>query len=177
MVAWGGSPGFLYAYVGSFLHGREQGAALGLTHGLSGVEGRIVGLCGAPYDAYVMTDFGDVFARYKACILIEPTETARSIEAAERAAATDMPVLRIQDDSTSAAELQRKLIDLGVDVPVRRTAVVYRSKNYISLYTSEEGEYDFCDRDTRRFVDLFSGEEISFPTVLPKNRFFLFKRA
>ena len=137
---------------------------------------RALGLCGAPYDAYVMTDFGDVFEKYKVCILIEPTETVRSNECAARATATAMPVLRIQDDLTSAEELQRKLSDFGVDIPVHRAAVVYRSQNYISLYTPEEGEYDFCDRDTRQFVDLFSGEAISFPTVLQKGTFFLFKR-
>ena len=64
----------------------------------------------------------------------------------------------------------------GVNVPVNRAAVVYRSKKYISLYTAEDGEYDFCDGGKRCFTDLFDGAQITFPAILPKGKFFLFER-
>lgn len=134
---------------------------------------RELGLCGTPYDAYLMSDFYEVSKNYKACAFLEPTATPLSVTCKNEGA---IPVLQIRDQIPTQKDLRDWLKENGVNVPVNRAAVVYRSKKYISLYTAEDGEYDFCDGGERRFTDLFDGEQITFPTTLPKGKFFLFER-
>ncbi len=137
---------------------------------------RSLGLCGTPYDVYLMSDFCDVYENYKACIFIEPTETGLSAECIRQSLDASMPVLKIRGEAPSDTELRNWLKASGVDVPASRAAVVYRGEKYISIYTGEDGEYDFCDRGERSFIDVFDGTKVVFPTTLPKGKMFLFER-
>lgn len=137
---------------------------------------RSLGLVGTPYDAYLMSDFEDVFANYKACSFIEPAETPLSLSCVDKAMAASMPVLRIQGKAPTAAELREWLESQGVDMPARGNAVVYRGENYISVYTGEDGELDFCDRGEKSFTDVFDGTKVTFPTTLPKGKLVFISR-
>jgi len=136
-----------------------------------------LGLCGAPYDVYLMTDFDETFEKYRVCIFLEPTEVGRSQACVERAEAAGKAVLRITPESEpSAAELHDWLTTCGAEVPASRCAIVYRGKKYISLYAPEEGEYDFCDKGKRSFRDAFTGDTVTFPRTLAKADCFLLER-
>ena len=137
---------------------------------------RALGLCGVSYDAYLASDFEDTFRNYRACILVEPVATSLSDACAARSAEASVPLLRIQSNDVTAESLRGWLTSVGVAPSVSRRAVVYRGKKYLTLYTAEEGEYDFCDGERHTFVDLFSGETVSFPAELPKGKFYLFER-
>ena len=137
---------------------------------------RSLGLCGAPYDAYLASDFDDVYRHYKACVFIVPAETPLADTCIKIAEETSMPRIIIRKEAPTAAELRSDLKALGIDISIEREAVVYRSERYISLYTGEAGEYDFCDRGMQSFTELFDGTKITFPTVLPKGKLLLFER-
>ena len=138
---------------------------------------RAIGLSGTPCDIYLASDFDSVFDKYKVCIFIEPAETALSSECVKKAEAVGKSVKRITAETlTEGAELHAWLKENGVDIPVSRSAVVYRGKKYVMLYTPEDGEYDFEDSGKKRFVDLFTGESVAFPLQIPKGKCFLFER-
>ena len=154
---------------------------------------REIGLCGTPYDLYLTSDFNEVFDRYKACIFIEPAETALSNRCIEKALSEkkSVKVLTVKDmpagvspeeksawlDTNIAAdELRDWLVKSGCEVAVNRKAVVYRGKRYSMLYAPEDGEYDFCDKGKKVFVDVFTGEKIHFPAHLTKAKCLLFER-
>ena len=144
--------------------------------GITGAAMRALGLCGTPCDPYLASDFGEVFRDYKACILIEPAETALSRACVAAAEKASKPLLRIGGDVPSAEALRAWLSSVGVTLPVDRPAVVYRGMRYLSLYTPEDGEYDLCDGGVRCFTDLFSGERVTFPCRLAGGRCYLFRR-
>ena len=135
-----------------------------------------LGLCGSPYDVYLMSDFSETFDKYRACVLVEPTETSLSRSAAEKASAASKPTLKIGDNVPNPEEMYEWVRNAGIVQPVDRTAVVYRGEKYISLYTPQAGVYDFCDGGKRSFVELFDGHTISFPTTLPKGKLLMFER-
>ena len=138
---------------------------------------REMGLCGTPYDMYLMSDFNEVFDKYKACIFIEPGTTELSEACAEKAALKNMPLKRFDVSSEISAEGIRKwLEEIGCDIAVNRNAVVYRGEKYIMLYAPDDGEYDFCDRGNRSFKDAFDGENIEFPTRLKRAKCLLLER-
>lgn len=138
---------------------------------------RSIGLSGAPCDIYLASDFDGVFDKYKVCVFIEPVETKLSSECVKKAETVGKAVKRVTAEAPiEATELHAWLRANGVDVPVSRTAVVYRGKKHVMLYTPEDGEYDFEDKGQKSFVDLFTGESVSFPIQLPKGKCFLFER-
>lgn len=138
---------------------------------------RALGLSGAPCDIYLASDFNEVFDKYKACIFIEPAETELCGESVKKAEAAGKYVKRITAEAPVVeAELYEWLKGTCVDIPVSRCAVVYRGKKYVMLYTHEDGEYDFEDRGKKSFVDLFTGEKVTFPRQIPKAKCFLFER-
>lgn len=138
---------------------------------------RAIGLCGTPCDTYLTSDFDEVYGKYKACLFIEPAETELAYKYAKKAEASGTLVRRITaENPTVGADLHAWLKKNGVDIPVSRSAVVYRGKKYIMLYTPEDGEYDFDDRGKKNFVDLFTGEKVAFPRQISKAKCFLFER-
>ncbi|MBQ7292193.1 MAG: hypothetical protein IJW79_00490 [Clostridia bacterium] len=157
----------------------ERAVTKGVTGGMATLQGamRAIGLCGTPCDMYLTSDFDAVFDKYKVCIFIEPAETVLSCECAKKAEMAGRTVKRITAETpVLGAELHTWLKENGIDVPVSRSAVVYRSEKYIMLYTPEDGEYNFSDFGKSSFVDLFTGETVNFPTLLPKFKCFLFER-
>ncbi len=138
---------------------------------------RAIGLSGVPCDVYLASDFDEVFEKYKVCIFIESAETELLCKCIKKAEHMGKAVKRITDGlETSGAELHAWLKENGADVPVSRSAVVYRGKKNIMLYTPENGEYDFEDGGKKTFVDLFTGETITFPLRISKGKCFLFER-
>ena len=138
---------------------------------------RAIGLSGTPCDVYLASDFDAVFDKYRACVFIEPAETEFTNVCAERAESVGKAVKRVTAEMpTSETELQVWLKEKGVNIPVSRSAVVYRGKKYIMLYTPDGGEYDLEDNGKKSFVDLFTGETVAFPTQIPKAKCFLFER-
>lgn len=154
---------------------------------------REIGLCGTPHDLYLASDFDDVFDSYRACIFIETAKTELSDACVEKAIAAGKAVKRISveampnglskeareawlDANIVADELRTWLCDNGCEIAVNRKAVVYRGEKYIMLYAPKDGEYDFCDKEKKSFVDVFTGEKVDFPVYLTKAKCLLFER-
>jgi hypothetical protein len=136
-----------------------------------------LGRCGAPFDVYLLSDFEAVFENYHVCIFATCCDNEKTKDCAKAAESSGKLVKCITiGNEITASEIHAWLISEGAEMPVSRSAVVYRGKNYISLYTPEDGEYDFCDRGNREFVDLFTGETVKFPTFISKAKAFLFER-
>ncbi len=137
---------------------------------------RTIGLCGTPCDMYLASDFDKVFENYKACLYIEPAQTACLNTCMDKAVQTGKAVKKLAAFTQETGEsLRTWLKENSVDVPVSRGAVVYRGKKYITLYTPEDGEYDFAVNGKKTFADLFTGQMVMFPAQLEKGKCFLFE--
>ncbi len=157
----------------------ERAIPKGIDGGTAAIKSatRAIGLCGTPCDMYLATDFDAVFENYKACIFIEAAETELLSACVKKAENAGKPVKRFAvGTQDSGKELHIWLKENGITPPVSRSAVVYRGKKYIMLYTPEDGEYDLEDKGKKTFVDLFTGETLRFPAKLPKYKCFLFER-
>ena len=138
---------------------------------------RTIGLLGLPCDAYLTSDFDSAFEKYKACIFIEPADTELSDRCVKKAIECQKAVIRLKEDTPkSSIDMRKSLEAAGIKFNASRTAVVYRGKKYISFYTPEDDEYDFEDNGQKTFTDLFTGEQISFPTRIKKAKCYLFER-
>ena len=139
---------------------------------------RALGLAGTPHDVYLTSDFERVYQNYPACVFAVPFETELVASCIQRATEAGKAVKVITDAEVpiDVASLQSFLRDAGVRVYTNRNAVVYRGESLVSLYTVEDGEYDFEVDGKKTFTDLFTGETLTFPTELPKYKCFLFQR-
>ena len=139
---------------------------------------RALGLVGTPNDVYLTSDFDRVYQNYRACVFARPAESdlaAASIRKATEAGKA-VKVLTNDDRPVQVEPLHDFLKEAGVMLYTEQKAVVYKGAHYVSLYTAEDGVYDFEIDGQKTFADLFTGESITFPTVLPKFRCFLFDR-
>ena len=88
---------------------------------------REIGLCGAPCDMYLMSDFEAVFDKYKAFIFIEPAETELSHRCAKKALSSDKAIKRFTVGSEiSAEDIRQWLKDSLCNVSVNPTNVTGR---------------------------------------------------
>ena len=76
---------------------------------------RELGLCGAPYDAYLMGDFDAVFYKYKACVFIEPEETELSRKCAQSAILANKALKRFSLNSQFSANDIRNWLKPKID--------------------------------------------------------------
>ena len=139
---------------------------------------RAIGLVGAPYDIYLASDFEAVYRDYRACIIIRPTETELLTECIRKAtdAGKAVKVITPDDRSIQPDILRDFFKQAGVMPLTEQNAVVYKGARYVSLYTTEDGEYDFEVEGQKTFTDLFTGQTFCFPVRLSKFKCFLFRR-
>lgn len=136
-----------------------------------------LGLMGVPYDMYLADDFDKIADKYKAFILVQPIKTELSDCCVRLAAEKGIPLKVINGDNSdiSAEELRSFCKENGAYVYCSKKAVVYSNNSFVFLHTGEEGELDFSISGVDKYTDLFTGEEIHFPTPLPLGKSFLFK--
>lgn len=144
----------------------------------SAITRRVLGLAGAPYDIYLMSDFEQVYQNYKALIFTVPTETEGLKRAEELADAQAIPRFRITKESaaltaTEVAEFYRRA---GMWVYTDRPAVVYASASHVFMHTADAGDYRFSADGETAFTDLFTGREYTFPCRMEAGRSVLFER-
>ena len=136
-----------------------------------------IGLSGVMYDIYLASDFGKVFADYKACVFVEPTKTDLMTDCINRAKESNIAVKVITDDDEVTPEKLREFFkSAGLNVPINRDAVIYETDKHIVFYAHEKGEYDFSSDGRKTFTDLFTGEEITFPYTAEKTTCRLFSK-
>ena len=99
-------------------------------------------------------------------------------ECIERAKEANIATLVINEDKKdiSPEKLREFFVCNGVKVPVNKNAIVHTGEKYVTLYSLDDEEIDFCIDDKRVFEDVFSGKVYTFPTRLNKNTCYLFKR-
>ena len=139
---------------------------------------KALGLVGAPYDAYLTSDFDRVYQNYRACVFAKPAESQLVDESVGKASAAGKAVaVRVDTDRPVSTEPLRDFLEAsGIPLYTNRKAVVYRGEKYLCLYTAEEGEYHFESDGKTTFTDLFTGETLTFPATLSKYKCFLFER-
>ena len=139
---------------------------------------RAMGLVGAPYDAYLASDFDEICDRYRAFVFVKVVESdlIHTCIGKANAAGKAVKVITAEDRPVSTESLKAFFKQAGVAPLTEKKAVVYEGARFVSLYTAEDGVYDFEVDGQRRLVDRFTGETITFPAVLPKYRCLLFER-
>jgi hypothetical protein len=82
----------------------------------------------------------------------------------------------ICSEGISPETLREFCRESGAYVYSNKKAVVYSNNSFVFLHTGEDGEFDFSIPGVDKYTDLFTGEEISFPTKLALGKSFLFKK-
>ena len=137
-----------------------------------------IGLCSAPYDAYLASDFEKICSKYKAFIFVEPSETellTRCIRQAELEGKA-FKIYTGKDTEITAEQLRCFFKEAGILFATDKNAVVHNGEKYFSVYTAERGLYDFGTQDKKTFTDLFTGEKFTFPAELEERKCYLFRR-
>ena len=136
----------------------------------------VLGHMGVPYDMYLADDFDDVIHKYKAAIVIQPIRTALSDHCISSCREKGIPVRVICSEGISPETLRKFCRESGAYVYSNKKAVVYSNNSFVFLHTGEDGEFDFSIPGVESYTDLYTGEEIHFPTTLPLGKSFLFKK-
>ena len=137
-----------------------------------------MGLSGVSYDVFEKGDFEKVFKNYKVILFLRQHDLNTMEECIERAKEANIATLVINEDKKdiSPEKLREFFVCNGVKVPVNKNAIVHTGEKYVTLYSLDDEETDFCIDDKRMFEDVFSGKVYTFPTRLNKNTCYLFKR-
>ena len=134
-----------------------------------------IGLSGVMYDIFLASDFEKVCDDYKVCVFVEPNETGLMNDCKKTAREKGKSVMVFTDDDEADYKAFKEFLGRnGINVPTKEKAVVYSSEKHIVFYAHEKGEYDFAYEGKKQFTDLFTGEEISFPTEIKKTTCWLF---
>ncbi len=139
---------------------------------------RTLGLAGAPYDIFLMSDFERVYRNYKAIVFAVPAKTPHFLQAERLAKENSVPYLIIENDGSELSEndVAKFYEQAGVFVYSSLPAVVYASQSHVFLHTAKAGEYDFSlPNGKREFTDLFDGKKYCFPCKLEFGKSLLFK--
>ncbi len=103
---------------------------------------RELGNMGAPYDIYDLSDFEQVYGRYKAVIFISCANTRSFKNAVSACRKTGLPFIsnsRIKESFT-AKELRSFLKANGVHIYCETGDLTYIGSNYFAIHASEEGK-------------------------------------
>ena len=138
----------------------------------------VLGCSGAPYDIYLASDYLKVADKYRAAVVLSPSETALESEICRYLDDIQTPVLKItlENADISTKELRKFLIDAGVCLFCDRDAVVYANESYIFVHTAEKGLYNIKTSHGVALIDAFTGDSVSGEINCSLGESFLFKK-
>ena len=137
-----------------------------------------IGLSGVMYDIFLASDFEKVYDKYKVCVFVQPNETELLNRCKSLAEEKGIASLVLTDNDDVDYQTFKKFFEKnGIEIPTKQKAVVYTAENHAVFYAHEKGEYDFSLDGKKTFTDVFTGEEISFPTEIKKTTCLLFERS
>lgn len=138
----------------------------------------MLGLTGAMNDVFLASDFDAVYENYKACIFIQPIETALMSDCIRKAETSGKAVKIVSEDDAelTADDFKEFLSRADVQTFTPQKAVVYTGRKFVSFYAHESAVYDFTLDGRKTFTDLFTGEEITFPREIKNTVCWLFER-
>lgn len=101
-----------------------------------------LGLMGTPYDFYDVSDFPEVYAKYKAVIFLSNAKTDYLKEAVTLCRKSNLPYIMnsAAKMSFTVNELRAFLIRNGVHIYCETDDIVYINENYLAVYAADGGE-------------------------------------
>ena len=119
---------------------------------------KALGLSGAPWDCYDISDFEAVAGRYKAALFLNDGATAPVAHAMAACEKTGVPYLRptAQKPLFSAAELRSFCDGAGVHLFCRSDDLVYVSGRYLAFHATAAGEKEVDLGVPRRYAELLT---------------------
>jgi hypothetical protein len=138
-----------------------------------------LGHIGAPYDAYLASDFESVIENYKAFILLSPAATELGKKIKMLAKSHSLPLF-VVDESTkdvTAGEIREFCRGANVHLYCDDNAVIYANKNYLFVHTASPGECRLNIKDGKRLFEVFENKyyESTFNSELGKSYLFEYK--
>lgn len=124
-----------------------------------------LGTAGAPFDAYLASDYDLVDkTKYKAVILPEPAVTQTSQRIAEDCLKKGIALLRVNRDNQfiDTKQLREFYTDNGIHLYCSEDMVVYANESYLFLHTTRDGDHRISLPDVCALTDVFTGK--TFPT-------------
>ncbi len=117
-----------------------------------------LGLMGAPYDVYEISDFKEVFRNYKAILFLNDGGTVPVRRAMEACAECGAPYLRLTAEKPqfSPAELRGFCEENGVHLFCRTDDIVYVSPSHLAIHATAAGEKNVDLGDARRYRELLT---------------------
>ena len=122
-----------------------------------------LGYLGAPYDLYDVSDFADVYQKYKAVVFLSDTKTAAMTEALALCRQNGVRYLstsRLKKDFT-ARELRAFCQTNGVHIYCRSDDIVYVNQHYIAVHSVTAGEKTLSLNGTYAYRALLGGSGMS----------------
>ena len=100
-----------------------------------------LGLTGAPYDLYDVSDFETVYRQYKAVLFLSDEKTERRTRAQARCEEEDIPYLSLTETKPqyAAAELREFCRKCGVHVYCETDDILYVNEHYLAVHATAEG--------------------------------------
>lgn len=130
---------------------------------------KALGLLGAPYDIYDVSDFKEVINRYKAVIFTAPVKTENMKYAVSFCRKNGIPYLRstVFKPTFTVTELRAFCEDSGIGICCESNDVVYIGNNYAAIHAVTDGmkELRLFSKKTIRKLLPESGETAVSDTI------------
>ncbi len=123
-----------------------------------------LGLMGAPYDMYDIFDFEKVKNNYKAFIFMSAVKTDYMLSALSFCEKEKIPYISVSEEKEhfSTEELRGFLSSNAVKSYCESDDIVYVNENFISIFSTAEGEKRLKLYQKRKITDCFSEKTESF---------------
>ena len=138
---------------------------------------RELGWMGAPYDAYLASDFEAVKDNYKACILLSPAVTKLGEKIKAFSDTYSMPLFTVDSDSSdvTAKELRDFCKNAGAHIYCDENCVIYANNDYLFVHTAKEGECRLNICNGKRLYEVFEGKCYPYTFDAPLGKSYLFR--
>ena len=133
---------------------------------------RSLGLCGAPYDIYLTSDFNEVYKNYKFFVFLAPRTTQLTENAVKAAGETPYIIISAENSDISPAQFREMFRSAGVHIYCENDCVVYASKSYLFVHTCESGRLKLNADGIRPVIP----QEIDLNAEVPAFTSILFER-
>ena len=122
-----------------------------------------LGFIGAPYDIYDVSDFEEVYGRYKAIIFLSELKTENMKRALDLCKGGGVKYISVSGSKKeySASELRAYCESRGVHIYCKTEDVFYINDNYFAIHSSEAGQKTICLDGEHSYRELLTDDPLT----------------
>ena len=150
----------------------------GVARDVISMSRRSIGLIGTPKDYYLSSDFDAVKDKYKAYIMLVPSETCDSLKIRNYAKNSGKGLFEItpKNSDVTVEKLREFCKEAGVFIYSDKNAVIYANESYVFIHTGEEGAQSLELPENFELVDVFSEKKFNKKFTAPLGKSYLLRK-